>query len=120
MKLDELQLAVMKVLWRLGAATVNQVRDELLKEGRELATTTIGTVLTRLEKKQAVAHRAEGRLYIYSPLITEKETRSSFLSSLIEQFFQGSSTALVNHLVKENEIDQSQLNELKKMLDQKQ
>jgi predicted transcriptional regulator len=117
MKLDDLQLAIMKALWRLGRATVAQVRDELKKADRELAITTVGTVLSRLENKQAVGHQAEGKQYVYFPLISEGDTRRSMLGSVIEQFFGGNPKALVSHLVNEGEFDPKELDELKKMLD---
>ena len=116
MKLDDLQLAVMKALWKLGSASVTQVRDELQKESRDLAVTTIGTVLSRLEKKGAVAHETEGKQYIYKPLITEGDTRKSMLGTLLEQFFGGSPKALVNHLVDEGEFEKKEIEELKKLL----
>jgi predicted transcriptional regulator len=120
MKLDDLQLAVMKALWKLGKASVTQVRDELQKDSRDLAVTTIGTVLSRLEKKGAVAHESEGKQYIYKPLITESETRKSMLGTLLEQFFGGSPKALVNHLVSEGEFDKKEIDLLKKLLDEEQ
>jgi BlaI family transcriptional regulator, penicillinase repressor len=116
MKLDDLQLAVMKALWKLGKASVTQVRDELEKENRDLAVTTIGTVLSRLEKKGAVSHDTEGKQYIYTPLITEVDTRKSMLGTLLEQFFGGNPKALVNHLVDEGEFDKKEIEELKKLL----
>ncbi|SFE96728.1 BlaI/MecI/CopY family transcriptional regulator [Thermoflexibacter ruber] len=118
MKLDDLQLAVMKALWRLGEASVAQVRDELEKDDRDLALTTVGTVLSRLEKKGAVSHETEGKQYIYKPLLSEADTRKSMLGSLIEQFFGGSPKALVNHLVNEGEFDKKEIQDLKKLLEE--
>jgi predicted transcriptional regulator len=116
-KLDDLQIAVMRVLWQLGEATVTQVQ-EALKDRRDLAITTIGTILSRLEKKGAVQHRTEGKKYIYEPLVSEAETRQTMLSSLINQMFQGKTSSLVNHLIKESEIDADELEELKKIIAQ--
>ena len=116
-KLDELQIAVMQVLWQLKEATVTQVQ-EALKEKKDLAITTIGTILSRLEKKGAVKHRAEGKKYIYEPLVTEEETRSTMLSGLINQMFQGKTSSLVNHLLKESEFDETEIEELKKLITQ--
>ncbi len=116
MKLDDLQLAVMKALWKLGSASVTQVREELQKENRDLAITTIGTVLSRLEKKGAVKHETEGKQYIYKSLISEGDTRKSMLGTLIEQFFGGNPKALVNHLVGEGEFDKKEIEEIKKLL----
>jgi BlaI family transcriptional regulator, penicillinase repressor len=116
-KLDELQIAVMQALWKLEEATVAQVQEELKNE-RDLAITTIGTILSRLEKKGAVSHQVEGKKFIYKPLVTEAETKQTIISSIIQQWFQGKSSSLVNHLLKESEFDNQELDELKKMIDQ--
>ncbi|MDX1904801.1 MAG: BlaI/MecI/CopY family transcriptional regulator [Thermonemataceae bacterium] len=116
-KLDDLQIAVMRVLWQLGEATVTQVQ-EALKEDRGLAVTTIGTILSRLEKKGAVKHRAEGKKFIYEALVTEIETRRTMLSGLINQLFQGKTSTLVNHLLNESEFDSNEIEELQKILSQ--
>ena len=57
-QLTDLQLDLMRVLWERGEATVAEVRDELA--GRDLALTTVATVLSRLEKQDVVARRMEG------------------------------------------------------------
>jgi BlaI family transcriptional regulator, penicillinase repressor len=114
-KLDELQIAVMQVLWKLGESTVTQVQ-EALREDRDLAITTIGTILSRLEKKGAVKHRTEGKKYIYMATVSEADTRQSMVSGLINQMFQGKTSSLVNHLLKESEFDASELEQLQQLL----
>ncbi|WP_299462334.1 BlaI/MecI/CopY family transcriptional regulator [uncultured Microscilla sp.] len=115
-KLDELQLAIMQVLWDKGEATVAEIQ-EALKDSRDLAITTIGTVLSRLEdKKKAVTHVTQGRKYVYRAIISEQETKSSMVHSLVKQLFKGQSASLVNHLLQEDELDKNELEQLKEMI----
>lgn len=115
-KLDELQLAIMQVLWQKGEATVAEIQ-EALKDSRDLAITTIGTVLSRLEdKKKAVTHSRQGRKYVYKAIISEEETKSSMVNSLVKQLFKGRSVSLVNHLLQEDELDKEELDQLKEMI----
>ena len=114
-KLDELQLKIMKVLWDFGEASVSQIQ-EALKEEREFAITTIGTILQRLHKKEIVAYRKEGRQYIYRPLISKKETQTSMASNLIDQLFKGKSSVLVNHLLESSEFEAEELERLKALI----
>lgn len=117
-KLDELQLAVMQVLWEKGEASVAEIQ-EALNNSRDLAITTIGTVLSRLEdKKKAVTHYTKGRKYVYKPTITEQETKSSMVSNLVKQLFKGRSVSLVNHLLEADELDQKELEQLKKIINE--
>ena len=115
-KLDELQLKIMKVLWEKEKASASQIQKVLLAE-REFAITTISTVLQRLHKKGIVDFYKEGRQYIYTPLISEKETQSSMAHNLVTQLFGGKSSVLVNHLLEADAFEKEELEQLKKMID---
>lgn len=117
--LSELQMAIMRVLWDSGEATVAEVQTVLQTQNRELAPTTVATMLSRLEKRSLLTHRTENRQYVYRPLVSEREVRRSMVRDLVGQLFQGDVKALVSHLVRESEIDETDLNELKKMIAEK-
>ncbi|HSS40623.1 MAG TPA: BlaI/MecI/CopY family transcriptional regulator, partial [Polyangia bacterium] len=70
-QLTDLQLAVMKALWRLGEGTVSDVGDALARNGRKLAPTTVATLLQRLAAQGWVAHRREGRQFAYRAKVKE-------------------------------------------------
>jgi BlaI family transcriptional regulator, penicillinase repressor len=113
--LGDLQLAIMRVLWNHGEATVAEVHEALEPE-RGLALTTIATMLTKMEKKGVVEHRAEGRRFIYQPLVSEDQVRRSMVADLTSQLFRGDVTALVNHLLSEHEIDAQELAQLRELI----
>jgi predicted transcriptional regulator len=113
--LGDLQLAIMRVLWAQGEATVADVHEALEPE-RGLALTTIATMLAKMEKKGVVDHRAEGRRFIYRPLVSEGQVRRSMVSDLTSQLFRGDVTALVNHLLSEHEIDSQELAQLRDLI----
>ena len=113
--LGDLQLAIMRVLWNHGQATVAEVHETLEPE-RGLALTTIATMLTKMEKKGVVDHHAEGRRFIYRPLVSESQVRRSMVADLTSQLFRGDVTALVNHLLSEHEIDDQELTQLRELI----
>jgi BlaI family transcriptional regulator, penicillinase repressor len=113
--LGDLQLAIMRILWQREEATVAEVHEALEAE-RGLALTTIATMLTKMEKKGVVDHRAEGRRFIYRPLVSEDQVRRSMVSDLTSQLFLGDVTALVNHLLSEHEIDARELAQLRELI----
>ncbi len=113
--LGDLQLAIMRVLWSAGEATVADVHHALLQE-RGLAPTTIATMLVKMEKKGVVAHRAEGRRYVYTPTITEADVRRTMVSELTERLFAGDTAALVSHLLDEQQTGAAELAELKRLV----
>src|ERR1044071_7133722 len=113
--LGDLQLAIMRVLWSHGEATVADVHEELEAE-RGLALTTIATMLTKMEKKGVVEHRAEGRRFIFRPTVSEGQVRRTMVSDLTSQLFRGDVTALVNHLLSEHDIEPGELAQLRALI----
>lgn len=107
-QLGDLQLAIMRVLWKEGEATVAGVH-EALHTDRGLALTTIATMLTKMEKKGVVEHRSEGRQYVFRPTVSEEDVHRSMVSELTERLFEGDAAALVNHLLTAQEIDAGEL-----------
>ena len=113
--LGDLQHAIMAVLWERGEATGAEVH-EALHEDRGLAPTTIATMLRKMEDKGVVAHRAEGRQFVYRPTVSEDLVRRSMVGELVERLFGGDPKALVAHLVSEHEIEPGELPELRRRL----
>jgi BlaI family transcriptional regulator, penicillinase repressor len=114
-RLGKLQLAIMRVLWRRGEAAVADVHEDLEAE-RGLAPTTVATMLAKLEHKGVVAHRTEGRRFIYRPLVDEQQVRRSMVDELTSQLFHGDVTALVNHLLSQHSIEARELAELRALI----
>ncbi len=110
--LGDLQLAIMRVLWERDEAPASEVYRALLAE-RGLAPTTIATMLRKMEDKGVVVHRTEGRQFIYRPTIQEEQVHRSMVGDLVRRLFAGDSLALVNHLVREGDIDSDELDELR-------
>ena len=113
--LTDLQLAIMRILWDRAEATVLEVQTRLRPE-RDLAQTTIATLLSRLEKRGVVEHRLDGRQFVYRPLVTEQEVRRSMVSELTTLLFDGSSAALMSHLLRTREMNPGDLDRVKRMI----
>src|ERR1051325_10684485 len=86
------ELAVMSVLWRLGSATVSDVRDALEED---LAYTSVLSALQTLEEKGYVRHEAEGRAYRYYPRIEAERAGGSALARVRDAIFQRSAERAV-------------------------
>lgn len=114
-RLGDLQLAILRVLWERGEATVTEVH-EALEPARGLAPTTIATMLQKLEKKEAVDHRNEGRRFVYRPLVTEDQVTRSMVTELTSQLFRGDVTALVSHLLSQHDVDAEELARLRRLI----
>jgi BlaI family penicillinase repressor len=114
--LTELQIALLRVLWARGEATVVEVWQAMHRE-RGLAQTTVATILTRLEKRGVVSRTANARQYVYRALVSESDVRQSMVGDLAESLFGGDVTALVNHLLTSHEIAPGDLARLREAID---
>jgi BlaI family penicillinase repressor len=114
--LSDLQMAVMRVLWGRGEATVSEVHTSLQPE-RSLAPTTVATILSRLEKRGVVEHRMDGRQFVYRARVTEEEVRRSMVSELTDLLFKGDPAELVSHLLAEEDIGPDELAKLKHLIE---
>ena len=110
--LGELQLAIMQVLWERGEASASEVHQALRARG--LAPTTIATMLRKMEEKGVVRHRADGRTFVYKPVVAADDVSRSMVGQLVDQLFGGDPKALVSHLLDEGEIDLGELDELRR------
>ncbi len=114
-QLSDLQLAILRVLWDCGEATAADVHAAL-RDSRDLAPTTVATVLSRLEKRGLLDHRTQRRQYVFRPLISEQEVRGSMLQRLTDFFFRGDATALVSHLVSSRDIEPAELDAVEHLI----
>jgi predicted transcriptional regulator len=106
----------MRPLWQRGECTVADVQ-EALQGQRDLAATTIATILSRLEKQGLVAHRKEGRQYVYRAVVSESEVRRSTVSDVVRHLFHGDPAELVSHLLRESEMDPDDLAQVKALIE---
>lgn len=113
----ELQLAILEVLWARDEATVEEVRSELAPE-RELATSTVATVLSRLEDQDVVGHRRDGRRYVYRARLPRESVRRSMVGDLVDRLFGGDAGELVSHLVRERELEDADLDRLRSLVEE--
>jgi len=92
-----LELECLQVLWKLGGGNVKDVRLGLAGR-RDLAYTTVMTVLDRLTRKGGVVRRKVGRSFLYSPALSRDNLRRLAVQGLVDSFFDGSASALMDYL----------------------
>jgi len=105
----------MKALWEGGEATVTQVL-EALADHADLAYTTMATMLRKMEARGLVAHRTEGRSFIYRAKVKAEAVTRSMSDHLIDRLFEGSLTDVVNHLLTTREVSRKELAELERLI----
>jgi BlaI family transcriptional regulator, penicillinase repressor len=115
--LGDLQLQVMQVLWNRGSATLAEIREELSRTS-PVATTTVATVISRLEKAGMVGHET-GTRRVYRALLSQAETQRTQTQRLIDRLFGGRAEELLAHLVRDTRMSEGELARLRKLLQEK-
>jgi len=116
-RIGAVQLQIMRVLWARGRATAREITDELSKE-KDIAHSTVQTLLRKLEAKGAVGHEVEGRTFVFYPRVTEAEVCRSATRELLSRIFDGSAVGLVAHLVKHEDISADELEEIHALIEE--
>jgi predicted transcriptional regulator len=114
--LTPLELDIMNVLWETGPANVQTVQARL--QGRDLAYTTVQTMLNVLHRKGRVKRRLKERAFLYAPLLSRKTAVTQAVGDMIERFFGGSADSLVMNLVETRKLTPRKLAQLQKLVDQ--
>ena len=116
--LTEVELEMMNILWKIEPCTINQISEKLAKD-RDLAYTSVATIIRILEQKGVLESKKENRSYIYSALISKEEYELSSLSHLITNVFDGEPSLLVKRLLNNKNMNKKELSEIHKLLEQK-
>jgi predicted transcriptional regulator len=113
--LTQAELRLMKVLWDRGESTVADMVTSTSPDG-ELAYTSVLTTIRILETKGYVAHRQEGRAFLYSSSIGEVEASRSEVRHVLQRFFGNSRERLLLSLLGDEEISPDELKRLKEAI----
>lgn len=109
---------VMMVLWQGGRAAASAVVEQLL-ESKSWSLATVRTLLRRLVNKGALARQAEGKRYIYSPLVTMEECVHQESESFWDRVLGRAPSAALLHLVRRAELSKEDIQELRRILREK-
>jgi predicted transcriptional regulator len=114
--LGETEMEILNHVWELKEASVSDVREEILKT-RDIAYTTVMTIMKNLADKKFLKFRKEGLSYIYSAAVRPEDVRFNLVDHLIDKVFKGSAKDLVQTLVQNENLSEKERLEIKKMID---
>jgi len=105
----------MKVLWEREEATVSDVHEALIGE-RDLAYTTMATMLRKMEARGLVKHRVEGRSFVYRAAVASDAVTRGMSDHLLDRLFEGSLADMVSHLLTTREVSREELSKIEKLI----
>ena len=116
MKLSEFELDVMQRFWDEGACSASAIH-KWITEDKNVAYTTVKTIVDRLEEKGAIQReRIEGRSIVFSAAIKKEDISKKLLPDFVRRFFHGNSSHLITHLIRNDKLSEEDITYLEKFL----
>jgi BlaI family transcriptional regulator, penicillinase repressor len=109
------ELEILKVVWQRGQATVREVYRDLAAQ-RQIAYTTVLTMMGILEQKGHLKKTAGERAYVYSPTQPQEQVVRSMVQEFVHRVFDGSARPLLVHLLEDPNTDPDELAQLEKLV----
>ena len=113
-ELTRAELEIMHILWQIEQGFVNDILAKLPEP--KPAYNTVSTIVRILEKKGFVSHRAYGKSHEYYPLVERESYTSTYMDSVLANFFGGSASRLVSFLSSNKAISLEETDEILKIL----
>lgn len=114
-QISEAEYEVMKVLWNYAPISTNEVTDQLTKT-TDWNPKTIHTLLKRLVQKGAITYKKEGRVFVYTPIVEEKEYLKKENDHFLDRFYNGKISSMVTSYINSDHISKEDLAELRTLL----
>ena len=111
------ELEILKVLWNSGPSELGQICTRL-RERRQVATTTVATMLKVMLEKGLVRRTGNPRRYLWAAARGEKATSKRLLRRFVDRVFDGSAHHLVAHLLEDGRLSNEDRDQIRRALDQ--
>jgi BlaI family transcriptional regulator, penicillinase repressor len=110
------ELEILRVLWARGPSSLSSLCEELRQE-RDVAATTVATMLRVMSDKKLVKRTGSGRGATWSAAVSQQKTERGMVRKLVDRVFDGAADRLVAHLVEGGQLSSDQLSDLRRLID---
>lgn len=117
-QISEAEFEVMKIVWKYAPISTNEITEKLLQT-TNWSPKTIQTLIKRLVTKGALTYEKQSRVFVYTPLVKEREYIGQESSSFLNRYYDGDITAMVSSYIENDKLSESELDTLRTLLSQK-
>lgn len=114
-QISEAEFEVMKLIWEYAPISTNEITDKLTRTTK-WSPKTIQTLIKRLVTKGAITYEKQSRVFVYTPLIEEKEYIGQKSRSFLKRYFNGDITAMLSAYMEDDKLSDSEIDSLRSLL----
>lgn len=114
-QISEAEFEVMKIIWKYAPINTNEITERLVQT-TAWSPKTIQTLIKRLVSKGVLSYEKQGRIFVYTPLIVEKDYLNQKSRSFLNRYFHGDITALLSSYIENDALSQNEIDSLRDLL----
>ena len=114
-QISEAEFEVMKIIWKHAPISTNEITDKLTQTTK-WSPKTIQTLIKRLVTKGALSYEKQSRVFVYTPLVKEREYVNQESRSFLKRFYDGNITAMVSAYMEDDKLSESEIDTLRTLL----
>ena len=114
-QISEAEFEVMKFIWKHAPISTNEITDRLTQTTK-WSPKTIQTLIKRLVTKGALSYEKQSRVFVYTPLIEEKEYIGQKSHSFLKRYYNGDITAMLSAYMEDDKLSESEIDALRSLL----
>lgn len=114
-QISEAEFEVMKIIWKHAPISTNEITEKLTQTTK-WNPKTIQTLIKRLVTKGALSYEKQSRVFVYTPLIEEKDYIGQESHSFLERYYDGDITAMLSAYIEDDKLSESEIDTLRSLL----
>lgn len=113
----DFELEVLRVLWKNQPCSVRDVHDEIVRDGRSVAYTTVLKIMQIMTEKNLVIRDSSGRAHLYRAAVPQPQTQKQLVDNLLKRAFGGAAAEMVLHALSGRKSTAQELAEIRCLLE---
>ncbi len=115
-QISEAEFEVMKIIWKHAPISTNEITEKLTQTTTKWSPKTIQTLIKRLVTKGVLSYEKQSRVFVYTPLVEEKEYIGQESRSFLKRYYGGDITAMLSAYIEDDKLSESEINTLRSLL----
>lgn len=114
-QITEAEFEVMKIVWKYAPISTNEITEKLTRT-TDWSPKTIQTLIKRLVTKKALSYEKQSRMFVYTPLVGEREYLDQKSTSFLKRYYNGDITAMLSSYVENDRLSEAEIDTLRSIL----